>query len=157
GDAMDIGRERDVPIPTEGVFVLRCIARYDPYAERDGRPTRAPSVASIVIKVKPREWLSRDALTEEEASVAELDLQVAIIKARNRQAKEAGADTADLEKQLAAAEAKVATARAKVHDTPVALLEKELADKIKALTDAQKASSLYQAGYGEYDTNLRQL
>ncbi|HEX3277270.1 MAG TPA: hypothetical protein VHR40_02015, partial [Thermoleophilaceae bacterium] len=157
GDAMDIGRERDVPIPKEGVYVLRCIARYDPYAERDGRPTRAPSVASIVIKVKPRDWLSRDALTEEEASLAELELNVAIIKARLKQAKEAGADTKDLEAQLADAELKVAKARGKVQDTPVALLEKELAQKIQDLKDAQKASSLYQAGYGEYDTNLRQL
>ena len=74
---MDIGRERRVPIPAEGVYVLRCVAHWDPYAEREGRPIRAPSVASLIIKVKPRDWLSRDALTEDDASLADLRAQPA--------------------------------------------------------------------------------
>ena len=156
-DAMDIGRERRVPIPAEGVYVLRCVARWDPYAEREGRPIRAPSVASLIIKVKPREWLSRDALSDDDASIADLQLNQAWLKARIKAGKETGEDVTAFEKQLADVESKLAKVTSRAGDLPVAMLEKDLADKIKELTEAQQRSSLYAAGYAEYDPELKRL
>ena len=156
-DAMDIGRERRVPIPREGIYVLRCIARWDPYAEREGRPWRAPSVASLIIKVKPREWLSRDALSDEEAGLADLALETAIIRARIRQAKAAGADITALEAQLAEAERKLASRTSRARDQPVAMLERQLQETRTQLAVAQKGSSLFQAGYGRFDAQIDQL
>lgn len=156
-DAMDIGRERRVPIPAEGVYVLRCLARWDPNAEREGRPTRVPSVASLIVKVKSRDWLSRDALAEEESAVADLTLSAAVLRARIKQAKALGLDTADLDAQLAELEGKLAQRTARARDLPVSMLQTELTQKQAQLAAAQKASSLYQAGYGRYDDQVSAL
>lgn len=78
-DAFNDGREREINWPSEGVFIVRCIAQIDLQNE-DGSMARAPSVATKVVTTRQLDTISREALDEPSATVAELELQLALLQ-----------------------------------------------------------------------------
>ncbi|MFP4542072.1 MAG: hypothetical protein ACLFR7_10625, partial [Opitutales bacterium] len=58
---------------------MRCIAVIDPAADPD-EPMRAPSVATKVVRVRPIEAISREELDRAAADVAELELQLTLLR-----------------------------------------------------------------------------
>ena len=82
-------QERELPMPNEGYFLIRCLAQPD----SQGSQRRAASVATKIVEVRPTARLATGALDEPEAQIAETRLALALERDPARRV--------ELERQLA--------------------------------------------------------
>ena len=131
-------QEREIPWGQAGIFVVRCIAVIDPSAVEANEFARAPSVATRVVIVQPIERVSEEALEAPLTQVAELELQLALLRALPEDDPSRAA-IPELEEQLA-------TQRLEATGSPVEIITHRLEIKRQELQQARRSSIFLRHG-----------
>ena len=131
-------QEREIPWSRAGIFVVRCIAVIDPSAVEANEFARAPSVATRVVIVQPIERVSEEALEAPLTQVAELELQLVLLRALPEDDPSRAA-IPELEGQLA-------TQRLEATGSPVEIITRRLEIKRQELQQARSSSIFLRHG-----------
>ncbi len=119
--------QQEIPLESEGVFLIRVITTPSVNESRDGKPiVRPPSVAAKVVEVTPMERAVQESLDEPSAQLQELQAQIDLAIVQNNNAK------ADYLRSL------LVEASHRFHGSPLMLLTKKRDEKQRELDKFEK-------------------